>query len=913
MKKRLYLILLILLPLYSQAQIISTNPAFLTDDISAEIIFDATNTGLDNYENDDVYAHTGVITDKSASDNDWKYAPIWLDNNPKYKLSPLGNNKWKLDITPDIRTYYNVPTDEKILKLAFVFRNNDGSKEGKDNGKNIYADVKEAGLQVAFETPEKDQLLDKNTSLNIKANSSETTTLTLLLNNQILYTTNNTSTISYTHTFNTEGDYWLIAEAGNTPNTIRDSIYINVKKEQLVQTLPENVRAGINYVNDNTAVLVLYAPNKENVFLIGDFNDWKIKNDYMLSKDGDYWWLTISNLEKNKEYAFQYLIDGTLKIADPYTNKVLDPWNDSYIPTSVYPNLKPYPIGKAEGIVSVLQTGQSPYEWKHPNYTIPSKEKMIIYELLIRDFTQEHSFEPTTQKLDYLQTLGVNTIELLPVNEFEGNSSWGYNPSFYFAVDKYYGTKDAFKALVDECHKRGMAVIIDMVLNHSYGQSPFVQLYWDNSNNRPASDNPWYNTESPNQEYQWGYDFNHESLHTQALVDSINSFWMNEFKVDGFRFDFTKGFTNKPGSGWEYDQSRIDILKRMTNEIYKRNPNAIIIMEHLAENSEEKVLSDADILLWGNINHNYCEAIMGYTDGTNSDLSWGIYSKRGWSKPNLIPYMESHDEERLLYKTKTWGKEVTGYSTKDKSTALQRAGLSASFYLTLPGPKMIWQFGELGYDYSINTCKDGTTITEDCRVAEKPIRWDYFDDSERKALYDNYSKLIKLKTENEIFETTNIDYSLDKATKYIVWRSSDMNAFLIGNFDVKEASIAVTLPHAGDWYDALNGNSINISNTNYSVTLQPGEYKLFFDDGAIASIEDEKDENNSTSLIISQENIKYTGEDIPKSMTIYDLSGYTISNATNHNMMDISALYAGCYIVKVQTDSKVISGKFIKK
>lgn len=909
MKKIIYFILLLFVPLWIQAQIITTNPTFLTDDVAAEVIFDASSTALNNYTGD-VYAHTGVITDKSASSSDWKYAPNWLDNSEKYKLTSIGGNKWKLVMPSGVRLYYGVPAGEKIVKLAFVFRNTDGSKEGKDNGKDILVDVHEKGLLVTFETPQTEQLLDKNTSLAIKTTSSEITTLKLYLNDTQLTKVDNSTSLSYTYKFSTEGAFWLIAEAGTSPSTVRDSIYVNVKKDQVSLPLPSNVRAGVNYINDNTATVVLYAPKKSNVYLVGDFNDWKINNAYMFNKAGDFWWLTVSNLEKGKEYGFQYLIDGTLKVADPYADKVLDPWNDSYIPAAVYPNLKPYPTGKTEGIVSVLQTGQTPYTWKTKNFTPAEKEKLVIYELLIRDFTTEHSFESTMQKLDYLQSLGINAIELLPVNEFEGNSSWGYNPSFYFAVDKYYGTKDAFKAFVDECHNRGVAVIIDMVLNHSYGQSPFVKMYWDNANNRPSADNPWYNVESPNSSYSWGYDFNHESDQTKALVDSINSYWMKEYQVDGFRFDFTKGFTNKVGDGWAYDQSRIDILKRMSSEIYKRNSDAIVIMEHLADNSEEKVLSDADIMLWGNINNNYCEAVMGYTESNKSDLSWAIYSKRGWTKPNLVAYMESHDEERAVFKAKAYGNASGTYNIKNEATALKRAELAAAFYLTLPGPKMIWQFGELGYDYSINTCSDGTTISNDCRVAEKPIRWDYYDNKERKDLYSVYSKLINLKTENKVFESTDINYSLEGKQKYIVWKGTDINAFVVGNFDVVSATATVTLPRSGEWYDALTGAAVTIPSTSYSVTLAPGEYKFYVDKGSVASIEDMYAGNQTVTIL--DDRIEYT-DGIAKSITIYDLSGVALLNKSNTQSIETTSLSKGIYIVKLKLDGKAVSQKFIKK
>ncbi|NOZ04318.1 MAG: hypothetical protein GXO92_06915 [FCB group bacterium] len=101
----------------------------------------------------------------------------------------------------------------------------------------------------------------------------------------------------------------------------------------------------------------------------------------------------------------------------------------------------------------------------------------MIYELLVRDFIDRHDYQTLIDTLDYLEKLGINAIELMPINEFEGNSSWGYNPSFYFAPDKYYGTRQDLKLFIDECHRRGIAVIMDIVLNHTYGQSPLVSGY----------------------------------------------------------------------------------------------------------------------------------------------------------------------------------------------------------------------------------------------------------------------------------------------------------------------------------------------------------------------------------------------------------------------------------------------------
>lgn len=103
--------------------------------------------------------------------------------------------------------------------------------------------------------------------------------------------------------------------------------------------------------------------------------------------------------------------------------------------------MKLYPAG-ASGIVSVFQTGQTDYQWKVSDFKRPDTQDLIVYELHLRDFTTEGTYKAALAKLPYLRDLGINAIELMPINEFEGNDSWGYNPSFYFAVDKAYGTKD---------------------------------------------------------------------------------------------------------------------------------------------------------------------------------------------------------------------------------------------------------------------------------------------------------------------------------------------------------------------------------------------------------------------------------------------------------------------------------------
>lgn len=587
-----------------------------------------------------------------------------------------------------------------------------------------------------------------------------------------------------------------------------------------------SLRDGITVISDDSLAFVLFAPKKQTVHLIGDFNNWTVSDSYKMKKDGDRFWIKIGNLQKGKEYICQYLIDNSIRIADPYTSKVSDPDNDRYISNNVYSNLIQYPTGKTSEIAMVVNTAPASYSWKVNTFKVDKPDNMVIYEILIRDFTEQGTIKAVEEKISYLKNLGVNAVELMPFNEFEGNNSWGYNPSFYFATDKAYGTSNDYKAFIDACHSNGIAVIMDMVLNHSYGQSPMVRMY-QGSDKNPTADNPWYNKTSPNSSYSWGYDFNHESEYTKAFVDSVCAYWMKEYKVDGFRFDFTKGFTNTKGDGWSKDDSRITILKRMASEIWKRKSDAIVIFEHLTANDEEKILADYGIKLWGNMNSTFIEATMGWgafdsdeNGELNGDVSWASYKKREWSKPNLVAYMESHDEERIMFKNEAYGNSNGSYNVKDLSTGLKRTEAAAVILMSLPGPKMIWQFGELGYDIALN--REGNQ-----HLDPKPPHWEYYDVPARKNLYDVFAKINKLRNTNTTFYTS--DYTIDLANQYkqILLKSSTESICAIANFDVTELTQKVNFGKTGKWEDYFTGNQLNVSDNSIDITLQPGEYRLY--------------------------------------------------------------------------------------
>ncbi len=822
-----------MIPLQLFSQVITTTPAFPTENESVIIRFHASegDGGLADYTND-IWAHTGVITDQSSSGSDWKYTIAnWNENTDKAKLDRIDANTYELIISPSIREFYNVPEDEEILKMAFVFRNHDGSQTGRESGgADIYVEVYDLGLNVVIESPENGKIVEINQTIPIVVYAANAEFVRFYINETF---EGEYPAEGFTYDFEAvnAGKTSFKVEAWSGSELMIDSAYIFVRGDVTIEELPNGLRDGVNYIDENTVVLSLLAPGKEYAFAIGDFSNWEVNDQVYMKQtpDGERFWVQINDLEVNGSYIYQYYIDGELIVADVYSEQISDPWNDSYIPEENFPNLLEYPFGKTQGIASVFTTGQSEYNWQIENFEAPKITDMVIYEVLIRDITEDHSYQFLLDTLSYFKNLGINTIELMPINEFEGNNSWGYNPSFYFAVDKYYGTKDKLKEFIDACHAQGIAVVIDMVLNHSYGQNPQVQMYWDGANNRPAADNPWFNTVSPNQAYHWGYDFDHESHYTEAFVDSVNSFWLSEFKVDGFRFDFTKGFTNKPGDGWAYDASRITILQRMANAIWEINENAYVIFEHLADNSEEKILANSGILLWGNMNERFKQANMGYNNdpSSSSDLSWASYKKRGWNNPHLVSYMESHDEERQMVYNNKWGNSYDWYDIKEENIGFRRIELSTLFHLMIPGPKMFWQFGELGYDYSINW----PSGNDEDRLTPKPPKWDYQEEWRRKNIQLVTASMNKLKAENETWETTDFELNVNGEIKTVSLLAEEMNAIAIGNFSVGYKQVHITFPQGGNWYSFFNHEEDVILDADgiWHTQLAPGAYFLFTD------------------------------------------------------------------------------------
>ncbi len=522
-------------------------------------------------------------------------------------------------------------------------------------------------------------------------------------------------------------------------------------------------------VDGNSITFVLHdkdtkGEHKDFAYILGDFNDWKLSNnedagsprnsEMFRDEAAGCWWVTISDLDPAKEYRYQYHVgdvikDGyeTLRLSDAFSEKVLNGGNDQWINYhhQIYPEEDMVFPSQAIDQVSCVKINRDNYSWTP--FEIENPGSLVVYEMLFGDFTKEGSIRAAMEKLDYLQTLGINAVELMPVQEFDGNESWGYNPTHYFAVDKAYGTIKDYKDFIDECHRRNIAVIIDVVYNHNTGASPLAKLYWNSKENKTAANNPYFNVDAT---HPWNvfHDFNHENEFVRDLVKRSLKYLIDEYNVDGFRFDLSKGFTQQ--NIWDgYNQKRVDIILEYNAAIKAADPKSFVILEHLGDYGEESVFVRDGMHPWRKMNNSYCQTAIGSSTDSSFDGICPVldgYGATGW-----VGYMESHDEQRMAYKAQRWG---VGTIKTDLGVRMDQLALNAACFLTVPGPKMIWQMGELGYDYNKWCTPEGVdkTDSEEYETSRKPVKWDYLDVPERKELYDVYCRLNQLRNNNpELF------------------------------------------------------------------------------------------------------------------------------------------------------------------
>ncbi len=889
----------------------------------------------------------GDIGGPLISNGDW-------DNSADYlQMTNNGDGTYSYTATPSV--FF---ADTNISEIGVLAKAKDGTGDKKTPD---YLEYVGEGITINISNPSGDVVLNSGDDLSISATLS-TNGSTGVGNFEVFL--NEVSVASgggfpnYNTTLTNLTTSSTIRVQG-TPNSSTEngscSFEVIIAPTVTEQSVPAGMEDGINYnpSDDTKATLVLTAPNKDFVYVAGSFNSYNPDGTYLMKKDSsaDKFWLELTGLTSEQIETYQYWVyavspvadsPALVKTADPYSTLVLSPFDDPWIPETTFPDLATtyaYPTGQ-EREVTVLQTGQTAYSWQVSNFTKPKKEDLVIYEALIRDFDADRNFQDLIDRIDYFKNLNINAIELMPVMEFEGNEGWGYNTAFHMALDKFYGTEDKLRELIDVCHQNGIAVILDIALNHAYGRNPMVRMWMDDPDGDgwggPSSENPYFNQEARHA-YSVGSDFDHSNAFTKVYVKRVIKHWIEEFKIDGFRWDLTKGFTQLCTSGDEgctngTPADRVDILKDYVDYSWDLDETHYAIFEHLGADSEEQQwanyrLGDAipkGVMMWSEMWNDYKELALGYA----SNFDRMGHTAHGFTEKRTLGYPESHDKDRIMYEMKEYGDNNNGF---DLNTALTRMSALGAVTIPIPGPKMIWHFAELGMDNSIWLCSDGVTVdsgNDGCKLATKPQpQWEenWLGDPNRSQVRSDWARLIELKINEDVFEG---DYAINSGTLtpriYVFDNSLPAsqlkNVVILANFSTSTQDVTPDFPYTETWYDLMDGTgstSIKVTSTTDPISIPAGEFKIYGNQSSITLDTADILEQDNFAIFPNPATESFQFNKDVESVKIYDITGKLIKvfkgSFRKGESFNVLNLNKGLYFVEVENSfGQKISTKLIK-
>lgn len=725
--------------------------------------------------------------------------------------------------------------------------------------------------------------------------------------------------LNYKYTFENEGAYEVLFTATANGETVTDTTYflIDPKSGQASTSVVPPMGAYRNA--DGTVTFCVAAPEKESMILVGEWNDYQLTPGSVMDyvdgpADGQgsyrYFTKTVSGIPMNTPTKYYFYVNNGSSykaVGDPYARMVLDPNNDKWISPEVYPDMPAYPSSLSTGsnvCVAVFQDNYGDYKWNVESFKGAPKDQLVIYELLFRDFTGtegrasgDGSVRGAIEKIPYLKSLGINAVELLPIQEFDGNLSWGYNPNFYFALDKAYGTPQDYKEFIDICHENGIAVILDVVFNQSAGLHPWYMMYDINSN-------PFYNKTAPHA-YSVLNDWKQEYPLVQQQWHDMLKFWLSEYKVDGFRFDLVKGLGNNDSyrnssesATNAFNQSRVDRMKNLHDAMREVNPDAYFINELLGDAKEENEMAKDGELNWLNNNDQGCEFAMGWKSNLNS-----MWAKRASRTPgSTVSYLESHDEERLAYKQDMWGAD--GIKGNRENSCYRLAGAAAQMLMT-PGSHMIWQFSEMGNAQSTKDSNGGNN------TGNKLVNWSLLDNPWNGGLKNKYAELIAIRLDNPDLFGEEADYSLNfsntvtppKVPTNLLYAKSfygDKEIHVLINAavakDVTQTGVAFRSENPDDYYimSSWGASAPVIDYAAKTVTLPANGYVVIANKKVTSGVDeiagDEADSFGVYSLsgMLNVVNAKGAVE-------VYNLSGAKVAGANGDASF---SLPAGIYLVR---------------
>lgn len=771
MKRILPLILLLVLTAvtsWAKLPVFDTRPAVpLATDTNLVLIYHPDRDNVEALKNlppdVELYAHLGTTDWEPKWEN---VATDWNVNNDRNRWIYVAPNTYELRIG-SIEEYFHPGPHTGVYGLAVIARTADGRTQTADNyvPLDFYPSDEKTGHMV--HDAEK-YVLTQPTTVNFKVMTRNPQRIKVYCNTEVVVDTTDTAEVEFALNFDKPGGYWCIAVS------TREDGYPDLGGVSFGYPVPQQIdypggvpQMGRREQPDGSCIYCLAAPGKDNAFMmyqneegwetegpLAEWGGWRLgKHSEMAYQDYKgvrYFWIQLPRTAA----FYYYLIDGEYSVPDPYSRTLGEPWYDELTREMMTWDITEQTVDLSAEAIDLKG-------WQTPSNT----DNMVVYEALLRDFYpgEDNMFasgaplQRMIAMVEHLKYLGVTALELMPVMEFAGDNSWGYNTSHYLALEQSYGKPEDLVALVSFCHRAGISVILDIALNHADAH-PWYQMY-------PKDQNPFFNATAPHA-YSVLNDWRQEYPPVEAYWRDVLQYWMKEYGIDGYRFDLVKGLgdSDSYANGTEaYNQSRVDRMKRLHGYLKEVNPNAIHINEHFQGTGEENVLADDGQIGWHNLN----QASRSWVSGQGANLTGFYAPKQGFRAGGMIDFAESHDEERVAY------------GNAPLQQRLDRSGALMTQMLMQPGPKMIWMWGELGYDTSINYGGD--------RTAPKTIDWDtWVRDPQRMALCNSVSRLCWLRRDNpELFSrdasitTSGLDQS--SGVRWIMLTAGDKELVAVIN------------------------------------------------------------------------------------------------------------------------------------
>ncbi len=685
--------------------------------------------------------------------------------------------------------------EQVVSSLKFKILWEDGTYDAGENGQIIYYDVyfdyasNDLDPEITFTAPQNNEIINGDVNISFE---SDADLVELWLNGNLL-TTLNGPIFDYVWQPDSGvfGDIQIVAKAVLNDRVTFSFLdfYLEYQLNQLVA--PQNIKDGVNIIG-NDVVIALYAPNKDYVSIKGSWNE-QFPNGEIMNLSGDTLWWYQTTLPDG-DYFYQYNLEGMKYIADPWSHDV--EWKEPFTgnESSNFQHAK-----------TKFSIGSTAYEWNDESYIRPEVKDLVIYEMHIGDYSGDEfnfgDFSDVIEKINsgYFTDLGINAIEFMPVNEFEGSYSWGYDPVFPMAPESSYGTPSQFKNLVDIAHQNGIAILLDVVFNHLWGSSPLFQLYqplnsfdWEDHNFDLC---PYFG----NEESIWGYKIEHwheldgRQYRGWKYVEDSIIHWVEEYHVDGYRFDYVDGI------GWDGDFNGASYY---ANILDNHDPSLILIAE--TDNPYQMNNTDFDSGWDYSYHHNMFDNVLDiYFDLNTVSNHINAYSQGYSFVTGPINYTESHDETRLVY-------QATEFQNQSFEEAYNRSKLSATILFTSHGVPMIYAGQELG--------QCAATRDSGGYPVQQPIQWDNLEVDLVQDLNNHYKKMIDLRKNTSVLKEPPLEVKyLDNNYKcFIYWRANQNEKVVVAiNFDTSEKFLDLEFPHSGDWTDVVSNSQISIDSNWY--------------------------------------------------------------------------------------------------